>query len=109
MKKLTIYLRSDAISSDALPNKEAIGILQRAVGLDPNYAPAWSALSKRYYFEADYASGGQAMMQRSDAAAERALAIDPNNVTAGANLPKRMRKPKTCSAVARILRMPNLF
>ena len=81
-----LYLRSDAISTDALPNKEAIAMLQKAVGLDPNYAPAWSALSKRYYYEADYAAGGQAMMQRSDAAAERALAIDPNNVTAGAFL-----------------------
>jgi len=81
-----LYLRSDAVSTDALPNKEAIGILQKAVGLDPNYAPAWSALSKRYYYEAAYAAGGQAMMQRSDAAAERALAIDPNNVTAGAFL-----------------------
>jgi len=81
-----LYLRSDAISTDALPNKEAIGILQKAVGLDPNYAPAWSALSKRYYYEGAYAGGGQAMMQRSDAAAERALSIDPNNVTAGAFL-----------------------
>jgi serine/threonine protein kinase/DNA-binding winged helix-turn-helix (wHTH) protein len=81
-----LYLRSDAISTDALPNKEAIGILQKAVGLDPNYAPAWSALSKRYYYEGAYADGGQGMMQRSDAAAERALAIEPNNVTAAAFL-----------------------
>jgi serine/threonine protein kinase/DNA-binding winged helix-turn-helix (wHTH) protein len=81
-----LYLRSDAISTDPLPNKEAIGILQKAVGLDPNYAPAWSALSKRYYYEGAYAAGGQAMMQRSDAAAERALALEPNNVTAGAFL-----------------------
>ena len=81
-----LYLRSDAISTDAMPNKEAIGILQKAVGLDPNYAPAWSALSKRYYYEGAYADGGQGMMQRSDAAAERALAIEPNNVTAGAFL-----------------------
>jgi serine/threonine protein kinase/DNA-binding winged helix-turn-helix (wHTH) protein len=81
-----LYLRSDAISTDALPNKEAIGILQKAVEMDPNYAPAWSALSKRYYYDADYAAGGQAMMQRSDAAAERALTVDPNNVTAAAFL-----------------------
>ena len=81
-----LYLRSDAISTDALPNKEAIGILQKAVEMDANYAPAWSALSKRYYYDADYAAGGQAMMQRSEAAAERALTVDPNNVTAAAFL-----------------------
>jgi serine/threonine protein kinase/DNA-binding winged helix-turn-helix (wHTH) protein len=81
-----LYLRSDALSTDVSANKEAIGMLQKAVGLDPNYAPTWSALSRRYYYEADYAAGGQPMMQRSDAAAERALAIDPSNVTAGAFL-----------------------
>ena len=29
-------------------------------GLDPNYAPAWDALGRRYYFDAIYSNGGEA-------------------------------------------------
>ena len=36
-----LYLRSIALPHDPLPNKDAIAMLERAVGLDPNYAPAW--------------------------------------------------------------------
>jgi serine/threonine protein kinase/DNA-binding winged helix-turn-helix (wHTH) protein len=81
-----LYLRSDSLSTDAAPNKEAIGMLQKAVELDPNYAPAWVALSTRYYYEASYGTGGEEMMERSDAAAERALAIDHENIAASASL-----------------------
>jgi serine/threonine protein kinase/DNA-binding winged helix-turn-helix (wHTH) protein/tetratricopeptide (TPR) repeat protein len=77
-----LYLRSVAFSTDEAANKEAIGMLQSAVGLDPNYSPAWGALSFRYYYEASYAGGGESTMQRLDGAAERALALDPDNLTA---------------------------
>jgi serine/threonine protein kinase/tetratricopeptide (TPR) repeat protein len=73
-----LYLRSAAVPYDPAPNKEAIGMLERAVGLDATYAPAWWALSERYYHDARSGGGGEAMMKRSDAAAERALALDPN-------------------------------
>jgi eukaryotic-like serine/threonine-protein kinase len=36
-----IYLRSISLPHDPLPNKDAIAMLERAVGLDPTYAPAW--------------------------------------------------------------------
>ena len=39
-----LYLRSIAIPHDPAPNKDAIAMLERAVGLDPSYAPAWGAL-----------------------------------------------------------------
>lgn len=58
-------------------------MLERAVGLDPNYAPAWRALALRYYYEARYAAGGEALIKRCDAAAERARALDPNFILAG--------------------------
>jgi len=77
-----LYLRSIAVPHDPAPNKEAITMLERAVGLDPNYAPAWAALGHRYGFDAAYSDGGQAMRQRSDAALERSLALDPNFVSA---------------------------
>lgn len=81
-----LYLRSTAVANDPIPNKHAIAMLQRAVDLDPKYSPAWRALAQRYYYESRYSGGGEAMMQRSDAAAERALVLDPNFILARARL-----------------------
>ncbi len=81
-----LYLRSTAISNDPEPNREAISMLERAVALDPEYAPAWDALGRRYHYESAYGSGGQADFQRSMAAHERASQIDPDLVSAVAYL-----------------------
>ena len=80
------YLRSAAMAHDPLPNKEAISLLERAVSLDPRYAPAWEALGRRYYWDATYSGGGQTVFERSTGAYERALALDPNLLTAAAHL-----------------------
>jgi TolB-like protein/tRNA A-37 threonylcarbamoyl transferase component Bud32 len=72
-----LYLRSAAISHDPGPNKEAIPLLERSVELDASYAPAWNALSLRYYNDGTYSDGGQRALDRSQAAAERAFALDP--------------------------------
>ena len=77
-----LYLRSVSLPHDPLPNKDAIAMLERAVGLDPTYAPAWGALGQRYSYDSAYSNGGEAMYQRSNAALERALALDPNFVSA---------------------------
>ncbi|MDP9268403.1 MAG: tetratricopeptide repeat-containing serine/threonine-protein kinase [Acidobacteriota bacterium] len=81
-----LFLRSVSIPHDAAPNKEAISNLERAVGLDPSYAPAWDALGRRYYYDASYAGGGRETFQKSNAAHERALSLDPNLVPASAHL-----------------------
>ncbi len=81
-----LYLRSTAIPNDPEPNREAISMLERAVALDSEYAPAWDALGRRYYYESAYGSGGQADFQRSIAAHERAAQIDPELVSAVAYL-----------------------
>jgi hypothetical protein len=47
------------------------------VGEDRSYAPAWEALGQRYYFDSLYGGGGESMFQRSNAAYEQALALDP--------------------------------
>ena len=73
-----LYLRSIALPHDPLPNKDAIAMLERAVGLDPSYAPAWGYLGLRYHYDAAYSNGGEAMRQRSDTALERAISLDPN-------------------------------
>ncbi len=81
-----LYLRSIALPHDPLPNKDAIAMLERAVGMDPAYAPAWGALGHRYYYDSQYSDGGEAMFQRSNAALERAVALDPNLVAAAGQL-----------------------
>jgi serine/threonine protein kinase len=73
-----LYLRSIALPHDPLPNKDAIVMLERAVGLDPTYAPAWGYLGVRYYYDSSYSNGGEAMRKRSNAALERAVSLDPN-------------------------------
>jgi serine/threonine protein kinase len=77
-----LYLRSISMPHDPQPNKDAIAMLERGVGLDPTYAPAWSSLGIRYHYDAAYSNGGDAMAQRSNAALERALALDPNYIVA---------------------------
>ncbi len=76
------YLRSKALSHDGGANKEAIAMLERSLALDPNYAPAWEALGRRYYFDAIYSGGGAAGYQRSNAAYQRALSLEPGRVSA---------------------------
>jgi TolB-like protein len=79
-----LYLRSIALPHDPLPNKDAIVMLERAVGLDPTYAPAWGYLGVRYYYDGAYSNGGMEMRKRSNAALERAISLDPNYSSAAA-------------------------
>jgi TolB-like protein len=80
------YLRSVAQPHDAKPNKEAITMLEWAVAIDPNYAPAWEALGQRYNFDSEYGGGGEEAFQKSDRAYEKAVALDPNRVMAASSL-----------------------
>jgi eukaryotic-like serine/threonine-protein kinase len=77
-----LYLRSIAVPHDPTPNKEAISMLERSVGLDSTYAHAWHLLGRRYYYDAIYSRGGEAGYDRSDSAYQRALALDPDLVEA---------------------------
>jgi serine/threonine protein kinase len=82
-----LYLRSASERYDAGPaNAENIGRLERAVALDPRYAAAWLALSRRYHVESRHGSGGTPMLEKAVAASEKALAIDPAFIPAAANL-----------------------
>jgi eukaryotic-like serine/threonine-protein kinase len=81
-----LYLRSTAASHDSAPTRDAIKSLERAVELDPNYAPAWAELGQRYYYDATYSNGGEQTFQDSNAALERALALDANLIAAASQL-----------------------
>ncbi len=81
-----LFLRSAAVPHDEKPNKQAIIMLERAVGLDQTYAPAWQALGTRYYFDSQYSSGGEEAFQKSNSSCERALALDANLIVAASQL-----------------------
>ncbi|MGH9941924.1 MAG: protein kinase domain-containing protein [Pyrinomonadaceae bacterium] len=81
-----LFLRSLAVPLDPASSREAISMLEKAVAMEPNYAPAWVALSRRYYIEDHYEKGSSGSVERSVVAAERALALDPDDVVAGAGL-----------------------
>jgi len=81
-----LYLHSLALPHDPGPNKDAIAVLQEVVKMDPNFAPAWEALGERYYSDATYAGGGDDVFQHSNEAAEHAVGLDPNSMTAAGRL-----------------------
>ncbi len=81
-----LYLRSTALPLDPDPGHRAIGMLEKSVGLDPGFAPAWLTLARHYYVEGRYAKAGSEMMRRYDAATRRALDLAPDSMGAGAAL-----------------------
>jgi TolB-like protein/predicted Ser/Thr protein kinase/tetratricopeptide (TPR) repeat protein len=81
-----LYLRSVALPHDGDQNKQAVRMLERSVGLDPSFAPAWSALGKRYYYEEEYGAGATGTMSRTEPTLRRALALDPNLEDAAAQI-----------------------
>jgi TolB-like protein len=81
-----LYLHSLALPHDVGPNKDAISVLEHVVGEDPGYAPAWEALGLRYYYDSYFGGGGEQMFQRSNAAFEKAVGLDPNRMLAASHL-----------------------
>jgi TolB-like protein len=66
---------------DSLPR--ALVLLKKATALDPKFARAWSKQAVAYAVLAQYAPGDWAANWKlSDAAAKRALALDPNDAEA---------------------------
>lgn len=77
-----LYLQAAALSNDPQPNKAGLSMLEKAIVLDPTFAPAWSALSGRAYYDSEYSDGGEAARRRAEAAAKRALSLDPDLIDA---------------------------
>ena len=80
----SLFLRAAAESNDQEPNRKALPMLIEATRLDPDYAPAWIALARRHYIEGEFGFRDEASLQASfeasEAAARRALEIDPNSI-----------------------------
>ena len=81
-----VYLRSIALPRHPASTVRAIDLLQQAVELDPEFAPAWTELGKRWYAHANYGEGGAEAMERAVAAYRRALELDPADVSAAVEL-----------------------
>lgn len=81
-----LYLRAAAVPHDPKPNQQAISMLEQSVALDPRYAPAWDALGLRYYYDAQYAQGGETAYNRATQAYENAVSLDSNYLTGYAHL-----------------------
>jgi DNA-binding winged helix-turn-helix (wHTH) protein/serine/threonine protein kinase len=94
-----LYLKSSALGWEGPSNVNGITMLERAVTLDPAYAPAWLTLGRRYYAEAHWAGGNSEMLPRYVAAMERAAALDPDDVaTAAAVVVSRIERGDLVSA-----------
>ena len=66
---------------DSLPR--ALALLKQATEIDPKFARAWSKQAVAYAVLAEYSGGDWAQNWKlSDAAAKRALALDPNDAEA---------------------------
>jgi Flp pilus assembly protein TadD len=81
-----LYLRSLELPQQPAPTVRAIEFLERAVALEPRFAPAWHSLGLRYYAYGTWGEGGEAARQKSLAAHRRALELDPGLIDAARNL-----------------------
>ena len=82
----SLFAQRGCCPTTPLPTRKPSRCLEQVVELDPNYAPAWAELGQRYYYDATYSNGGEQMFQHSNAALERALALDPNLIAAASQL-----------------------
>ena len=73
-----LYLESIPLVRDPGPNIEAIGLLERAVELDPDFADAWAWLGARYYIES-YDPQQTGFRKKALAANDRALSLAPGH------------------------------
>jgi TolB-like protein/Tfp pilus assembly protein PilF len=71
-----LYLRGvDLYASDEFP--AAVKMLEKAVSIDPNYAPAWAHLGRAYTTNASLQFGGREQYAKAQAAYKNAIALDP--------------------------------
>jgi DNA-binding winged helix-turn-helix (wHTH) protein/tetratricopeptide (TPR) repeat protein len=81
-----LYLHSLALPKQPKPTERAIEMLERAVALEPRFAPAWHALGVRYYDHGSYGAGGEPARQQALVAHRRALELDPGMIGAARRL-----------------------
>ena len=73
-----LYSRAVTLPTDPESNRKGTAMLERAVQLDPNFAPYWLALAGAYYNHVHYIRGDDEATRKWIAAGERAAALDPH-------------------------------
>ncbi len=78
-----LFLRGNKMAADSSHWLEVRDLYERAVALDPGYAPAWARLGRTLRVIAKF-GGGQSHQEfaRAERAFERALALNPDLTTA---------------------------
>lgn len=61
---------------------DAVTTLEKATALDANHASAWAHLGRAYTAVASFAFGGRALYEKAQAAYEKALALNPQEIEA---------------------------
>jgi TolB-like protein/Tfp pilus assembly protein PilF len=60
----------------------AIGMLEKATSIDPDYAPAWAHLGRAYTTNASLQFGGREQYAKAQTAYEKAIALNPDLIEA---------------------------
>jgi DNA-binding winged helix-turn-helix (wHTH) protein/tetratricopeptide (TPR) repeat protein len=81
-----LYLRSLALPQQPNATQRAIELLERAVTLEPGFAPAWQALGIRYYAYGTWFAAVESARAQSLAAHRKALELDPGYVAAAQSI-----------------------
>jgi DNA-binding winged helix-turn-helix (wHTH) protein/TolB-like protein len=61
---------------------QAVAMLEKSVDIDPNYDEAWAHLGRAYTANASFQFGGREHITKAQAAHERALALNPDQIEA---------------------------
>ena len=74
-----LYLRANELSRDPARWRDARDLYERAVAVDPEYAPAWAGLGRARRILAKWGGeAGRGLLPQAEAAFRRALEIDPD-------------------------------
>jgi serine/threonine protein kinase/tetratricopeptide (TPR) repeat protein len=83
---LDLVRQASELTDTQTGRSQAIDLLERSVELDPDNAEAWTALARRCYSQAVESFKGDGLALRGRAAAERAVALDPDQLGRDASL-----------------------
>src|SRR5439155_12561384 len=74
-----LYMRANQLMTDGAHWQEARSLYERAVAIDPDYAPAWARLGRARRVIAKWGGpSGIGLLPQAEAALRRALEIDPD-------------------------------
>src|SRR5579872_2430770 len=73
-----LYLRANEAGKEFSGFREAIGLYEQCVALDPAYPPAWARLGRVRWLVGKFSEGAQEKLDEGRSAIERALELNPD-------------------------------